>query len=230
MTIERIIHGCLHFRRHVRPSLASLFESLKDGQSPGVLLVACSDSRVVPNRIVSSDPGEVFEVRTVGNLVAPAAAGGPSVGDLSEACAVEYAVGILDVRDIVVMGHSRCGAMKAVLDGPKASAGAPNLAKWLAHAEPSRGRVRELAYPVGLDEVDRLSQANVLTQLAHIATYPVVGEAMARGDLDLHGAWLDVGTGDLFLHDPSRQAFVLLDEEEGKRRLDALAAARNGEA
>lgn len=229
MTIERIIEGFLHFRRHVRPGLASLFESLADGQAPGVLLFACSDSRVVPNRIVSSDPGEVFEVRTVGNLIAPAASGGLSVGDLSEACAIEYAVGVLGVRDVVVMGHSRCGAMKAFLHGADASS-APNLAKWLAHAEPSRDKLRDLAPTVGLDDVDRLSQANVLVQLDHIASYPVVQAALARGEVDLHGAWLDVKTGDLHLHDRTRRSFVLLDEEEGKRLLASLSVERVGEA
>jgi carbonic anhydrase len=229
VTIKRIIEGSLHFRRHVRPSLAALFEKLAEGQSPGVLLFACSDSRVVPNRIVSSDPGEVFEVRTVGNLVAPAAPGGLSVGDLSEACAIEYAVGVLGVRDVVVMGHSRCGAMKAFLQGADEAA-APNLAKWLAHAAPSRDKVRDLAPAAGVDEVDRLSQANVLAQLDHVATYPVVQAALGRGGVDLHGTWLDVKTGDLHLYDPERRAFVLLDEAEGARRLAALSVARVGEA
>ncbi|NUO49714.1 MAG: carbonic anhydrase [Polyangiaceae bacterium] len=226
--MRRIIEGFLHFRRHVRPSLAALFETLAEGQSPGVLLVACSDSRVVPNRIISSDPGEVFEVRTVGNLIAPAAAGGLSVADHSEACAIEYAVGVLGVRDVVVMGHSRCGAMKAFLHGADASE-APNLAKWLAHAAPSKDKLAALAPSTGLDEVDRLSQANVLAQLDHIATYPVVQAARDRRGLDLHGTWLDVRTGDLHLHDPEQQAFVMLDETEGARRLTAFSVARVSE-
>jgi carbonic anhydrase len=226
VTIEKIIEGFLHFRQHVRPSLAPLFSRLADGQSPGVLLFACSDSRVVPNRIASSDPGDVFEVRTVGNLVAPANATGLSVGDLSEAAAVEYAVGVLGVRDVIVMGHSRCGAMKAALGSADALATAPNLASWLSHAAPARGKLRDVVFDPALSDVDRLSQANVLAQLDHVATYPAVTSAVSRGELDLHGAWLDVATGDLYLHDAALRSFALLDELEGKRRLDAFAAAR----
>lgn len=226
MTIEKIIQGFLHFRRHVRPSLAPLFTRLAEGQSPGVLLFACSDSRVVPNRIASSEPGDVFEVRTVGNLVAPATSTGVSIGDLSEAAAVEYAVGVLGVRDVIVMGHSRCGAMKAVLERSGSLDSAPNLCSWLAHAEHSREKLGELTFDPGVNDVDRLSQANVLAQLAHVATYPIVESAVRRGDLDLHGAWLDVATGDLFLHDGALRSFVLLDEVEGQRRLDTFARER----
>ena len=227
MTIKKIIEGFLHFRQHVRPSLAPIFSRLADGQSPGGLLFACSDSRVVPARIASSEPGDVFEVRTVGNLVAPANAQGVSVGDLSEAAAVEYAVDVLGVRDVIVMGHSRCGAMKAVIDGADGLTAAPNLASWLAHAAPARARLQALTFPSDLSDVDRLSQANVLAQLDHVATYPAVERATSRGELDLHGAWLDVATGDLFLHDAAQDAFLLLDEQEGKRRLDAFVRARS---
>ncbi len=224
MTIERVIQGALHFRRNVLPSLTTLFRSLAHDQSPTVLLVACADSRIVPSRIVSADPGEVFEVRTVGNLVAPATAGGVSSGDVSEAAAIEYAVGVLEVSDIVVLGHSSCGAMNAILTGADHSKSAPNLQSWLCHGHAALARQSQLsAAAASLAPGDRLSQANVLVQIDHVATYPLVQERLASGALSLHGAFLDVGSGDLSLYDEATRSFRVLDEVEAQRQLESLA-------
>lgn len=224
MTIEKIIHGFLEFRRDVLPTLAPIFQRLAEIQTPSVLLVACSDSRVVPSRIASSDPGEVFEVRSVGNLIAPAGAHGVSVGDRSEAAAIEYAVGVLGVMDIVVMGHSHCGAMKALLAERRGLEAAPNLVDWLAHGKLAADRLGSLQFDDDLLAHDRLSQANVLLQLEHILSYPIVRDRAKAGAIELHGAWLDVATGDLHLHDPKGGAFRLLDDAEAERRLAQLAA------
>jgi len=225
LTIQKIIRGFLEFRRQVLPSLSGVFSELAHAQEPTVLLVACSDSRIVPARILSSDPGEVFEVRTVGNLIAPADALGVSSGDLSEAAAIEYAVSILEVQDIVVLGHSSCGAMAALLKGKDAKLeAAPNLAAWLAHAAPALARRGKLGFDDKLGEADRLSQANVMVQLDHVATYPMVRAGIERGELELHGAWLDVGSGDLHLYDPDTSAFRFLDEREAARRLAVMDA------
>lgn len=226
MTIEKIIRGFLQFRRSVLPTLAPIFQRLAQAQTPSVLLVACSDSRVVPNRVASSDPGEVFEVRCVGNFIAPASGDGVSVGDVSEAAALEYALGVLDIQDIIIMGHSHCGAMKALLGQGGSLAGAPNLADWLAHGKGAKDRVEQLKFEADLPDYDRLSQANVLVQLEHVMTYPIVRDRVASGRVDLHGAWLDVGTGDLHLHDPAERAFLLLDEKEAERRLTMLVDER----
>lgn len=220
MTIERIIKGNLHFRREILPSLSPLFSKLALQQDPTVLLIACADSRLVPTRILASEPGEVFEVRTVGNLVAPATAGsGLSSGDVSEAAAIEYAAGVLDIKDVVVLGHSSCGAMGALLKGKNAVSGAVNLSSWLEHGAAALQRGEELEYAPGLGPSDRLSQANVLVQMEHVATYPVLRDKVAKGEVEVHGAWLDVGTGDLHLLDRKQRRFCLLDEAEGQRRL-----------
>lgn len=220
MTIERIIQGNLHFRRAILPSMAPVFSKLAFQQDPSVLLIACADSRLVPTRILASEPGEVFEVRTVGNLVAPAvAATGVSSGDVSEAAAIEYAAGVLDIQDVVVLGHSSCGAMSALLKGKEKLGDAINLTSWLSHGMAALER-GELEYAPSLGAADRLSQANVLVQMEHITTYPIVRDKVSKGTIEVHGAWLDVGTGDLHLFDREQRRFCLLDEAEGKRRLE----------
>lgn len=218
MTIEKIITGFMQFRREVLPSLSSLFQRLANEQNPTVLLVGCSDSRLVPARLISINPGEVFEVRSVGNFVAPAGARGHSSGDVSEAAAIEFAVGILGVRDILILGHSSCGAMSALLAADQLP-NAPNLKEWLTHGRAALYRQRELAYDEHLSAADKLSQANVLVQLDHCATYPLVRDTVDAGKLSLHGAWLDVGSGDLHLLDRQAGRFKLLDDDEAARRL-----------
>jgi carbonic anhydrase len=218
VTIEKIITGFMQFRREVLPSLSGLFQRLANEQNPTVLLVGCADSRLVPARLVSINPGEVFEVRSVGNFVSPAGARGVSSGDVSEAAAIEFAVGILGVRDILILGHSSCGAMSALLAAEQLP-NAPNLTEWLSHGRPAVYRQKELTYDEQLSDADKLSQANVLVQMDNCATYPLVRDAIDSGKLWLHGAWLDVGSGDLHLLDRAAGKFKLLDDDEAARRL-----------
>src|SRR6188768_3537739 len=124
--MRELILGIVDFREQHLPMLAERFRTLASGQSPDALFITCADSRVVPNLLVSTDPGDLFTLRNVGNLIPPATADGVSVGDVSEASAIEYAVLVLKVANIVVCGHSECGAMKAVLD-PGSKPQPPNL-------------------------------------------------------------------------------------------------------
>ena len=147
--MDKILRGVSEFIRRRRPRLRATFKRLAHTQNPGALLLACSDSRVVSSLLLGTDPGDLFEVRTVGNLIAPASEKGTtSVGDESEAAAIEYALLALDVKHVVVMGHSGCGAMKAVLKG-SVPAGASNLERWLVHARASQ---EKLARAPGIDE------------------------------------------------------------------------------
>ena len=217
--MDKLIRGILHFREHELPSRRDTFAKLATGQDPDTLFLACADSRVVPNLFSSTEPGDLFTIRTVGNLIAPADASGGAIGDVSEAAAVEYALIALDVRDIVICGHSHCGAMAAMLSG-KAPAGAPNLREWLELARPSVERAQSVGgIGVGLSPADRLSQINVLQQLDHLRSYHVVSEREASGHVRLHGWWFDVATGETHIYDSERGGFVLLDAEEGERIL-----------
>src|SRR5580700_5658148 len=115
--MRKLIMGIVDFRERLLPQYAERFRELSRGQSPDTLFITCSDSRVVPDLLVSTDPGELFVMRNVGNLVPPATVEGASTGDLSEASAIEFATLVLKVTNIVVCGHSECGAMKAAISG-----------------------------------------------------------------------------------------------------------------
>jgi len=212
--MDKLLRGMARFLRNKRPGLAGTFKRLAHGQDPVALLLACSDSRIVSSLLLGTDPGDLFEVRTVGNLIAPAAAaGGASVGDASEVAAIEYALLALEVRHVVVMGHSGCGAMKAVLKG-SVPEGAPNLARWLVHAHGGRERLEGSPWiDRALPPEDRLSQANVLQQLDHIRSYTLVTERLGRDEVELHGAWFDVERADMHVYRPAEARFIHVDEE-----------------
>lgn len=223
--MDKILRGVSEFIRRRRPRLRATFKRLAHAQNPVALLLTCSDSRVVSSLLLGTDPGDLFEVRTVGNLIAPASEKGTtSVGDESEAAAIEYALLALDVKHVMVMGHSGCGALKAVLKG-SVPAGASNLERWLVHARASH---EKLARAPGIDErlppEDRLSQANVLQQLEHIVSYALVAERLGRGEVELHGAWFDVEEADLHVWSAAEGRFVRMDEDVIARALSRRAA------
>lgn len=223
--MDKILRGVSEFIRRRRPRLRATFKRLAHTQNPAALLLTCSDSRVVSSLLLGTDPGDLFEVRTVGNLIAPASEKGTtSVGDESEAAAIEYALLALDVKHVVVMGHSGCGAMKAVLKG-SVPAGASNLERWLVHAKASQERLaRAPGIDARLPPEDRLSQANVLQQLEHIVSYALVAERLGRGEVELHGAWFDVEEADLHVWSAAEGRFVRMDEDVIAQALSRRAA------
>jgi carbonic anhydrase len=211
--VKKLLDGIVDFHHRIRPSYRDTFARLALGQSPDCLFIACSDSRVVPNLFASTDPGDLFVVRNVGNLVPPGDASGRAMEDgAAPAAAVEFATLVLGVRDVVVCGHSECGAMRAVLSGA-APDRAVNLAHWLQAAAPSARRLAE--HPVfgaPLEMHDRLSQVNVLQQLEHLRTYPIVREREAAGTLRLHGWWFDIARAEVDAFAPELGRFVSLVE------------------
>jgi carbonic anhydrase len=211
--VKKLLDGIRDFHERVRPGYRERFAHLALGQSPDCLFVACSDSRVVPNLFASTDPGDLFVLRNVGNVVPPHEPGTvpPAADDDGSAgAAVEFATLALGVRDIVVCGHSSCGAMRALL-APGALAGAPNFDRWLAHGAPSVARLaREPALDPSLPPDDRLSRAHVLQQLDHLASYPAVAERVAEGRLTLHAWWFDLAHAQVLGFDAARRDFVPL--------------------
>jgi carbonic anhydrase len=230
--MKKLIQGLLDFQRHVLPSYRETFARLALGQSPDCLFISCSDSRVVPNLFASTNPGDLFVMRNVGNLMPPSDPVGRSIGDESEAAALEFAISHLHVKDIIVCGHSECGAMKAILAGGVVE-GAPNLTAWLRHGKSALERLEmEPTIGAGLKRHDRLSQLNVLTQLENTLTYPVVRRAVEAGELRLHGWWFDIREARVYAYEESRRQFVAIDETEGERlleRLETTSSRRNGE-
>jgi carbonic anhydrase len=223
--MRKLISGIVEFREQQLPGYAARFRDLALAQTPDALMITCSDSRVVPDLLASTHPGDLFTMRNVGNLVPSATADGVSVGDVSEASAIEYAVLVLKVANIVVCGHSECGAMKAVLTSG-ANPKPPNLEKWLHHASASAVRLEhEGALDAGLEPHDQLSQLNVLVQLEHLMSYPIVREQVAAGSLHLSGWWFDIATGNMYSYERASRSFEVID-----RRLAERIIARLGEA
>lgn len=195
--MRRLLQGIREFQHKVFPNHQSKFEQLASGQRPPTLLITCSDSRIVPELITQTEPGELFVLRNAGNIVPPYDA--PANG---EAATIEYAVKVLKVEDIVVCGHSHCGAITGVLR-PESLKDLPSVAGWLAYAEKCREDI--MAQPSVADPDDDLLTAaiktNVLVQLDNLRSYPAVAQAESAGDLALHGCFYRFETGDISAFD-----------------------------
>jgi carbonic anhydrase len=217
--MEKLVKGILEFRRKLQPDYRDTFAQLALGQKPDSLFIACSDSRVVPNLFASTNPGDLFVVRNVGNLVPSWEELGAGKGDTSVGAALEFSVKQLKVKDIVVCGHSECGAMKALLENP-GNPEMPYLSSWLKNGHPAmRDKKLQLAVTPDLSEANRLSQLNVLMQIQHLKTYPFLRNAMRRNELRVHGWWFDIHNADVHAYKSGIQNFVLMDEKEVENTL-----------
>jgi carbonic anhydrase len=202
--MEKLIRGIHQFQTNVFSTHRKLFEQLASGQKPNALFITCSDSRIVPTLITQSVAGELFIMRNAGNIIPPygAANGG-------EGATIEYAVTALGIRDIIVCGHSHCGAMHGLLNQEKLSH-MPAVLNWLKHAEATRRIIME-KYPE--DEEDLLLQTvkeNVLVQLDNLRTHPSVAGQLALGTLTLHGWVYKIETGIIYSYSPELQRFTQL--------------------
>ena len=208
--MKKLIQGIIDFRKHRIANYREKFSKLALGQSPDTLFIACSDSRVVPNLFASTDPGDLFVIRNVGNLIPPCNADGQSEGDKSEWAAIEFAILQLHVSDIIVCGHSECGAMQAILQGRQKIAG-EHLQSWLEYGEKASSLISKIKFSESLAKHNQVSQANVLLQLTHLKTYPLIQERIKVGQLNLHGWWFDIGSGNVYSLDETTVQFVLID-------------------
>ena len=211
--MQRLVEGIHQFQQHVFSQQQRFFERLIDGQQPLALFITCSDSRINPNLLTQTEPGELFIMRNAGNIVPPygACQGG-------EAGTIEYAVASLGVKDIVLCGHSHCGAMPGLLDHSLLE-NMPAVRSWLSHAEATRRIIRE-NYAHLQDQAEILTatiEENVLVQLENLRTHPSVAAALARRQLNLHGWVYEFETGQVFAYDPGVGQFLPVerDAEEG---------------
>jgi carbonic anhydrase len=200
--MQTLVEGVHHFRRNVFPSKLQLFKRLAKGQEPIALFITCSDSRINPNLITHTEPGELFILRNAGNIVPPygAANGG-------EAATIEYAVAGLGVEDAIVCGHSHCGAIKGLLQ-PDVIKDLPAVAAWLSQAETTRRIVREkYGCCSNTVQLTRATEQNVLVQLESLRTHPSVAAALACGRLNLHGWVYKIETGEISAFDAEQRQF-----------------------
>jgi len=196
--MDNLEEGIRKFQREVFPKRREEFRRLAEGQSPDTLFVGCSDSRVDPNLLTQTQPGELFVLRNAGNIVPPY---GASTG--GELAAVEYAVSVLGVAHIIVCGHSGCGAIGALLD-PESTEDLPAVAHWLRMAEATKRLIREQHADAPDDEKLTLAiRANVTMQLANLATHPTVASGLHAGSLTLHGLYYQIETGAVEATEPA---------------------------
>lgn len=212
--MQRLIEGVHRFRREEFGRYRDLFAQLAhEGQHPHALFITCADSRVIAELITHSRPGELFVVKNVGNIVPPNGASGERN---STAAAIEFAASVLKVSDIVVCGHTQCGAMHGIANGfaHLDLSLAPHLCTWLDVASPVKHAL-ETHYTHVTDPEDRATAAaeeNVLFGLENLHTYPVVTHRLERGDLRLHGWVFKIATAELFAYDPEAKQFSKLVE------------------
>lgn len=192
----KIIEGVLNFRENIYPERKDLFGTLATGQSPHVLFITCSDSRIDPNLVTSADPGDLFICRNAGNIIPPHS---NETGGMT--ASVEYAVAVLGVDDIIICGHTDCGAVKGALNVEQLK-GLPHVKEWLGHCRSAMEIVRERH---GIDsegciDHEHLNEAieeNVLQQLQHLRTHPAVAAKLATGKVRLHGWVYDIEKGEI---------------------------------
>jgi carbonic anhydrase len=221
--MHKLAQGVHKFQREVFGSHKDLFARLADGQAPHTLFITCSDSRINPNLLTQTAPGEIFIIRNAGNIVP---SWGAPVG--GEAATIEYAIAALGVEHIVICGHSACGAMKAVLD-PESTNDLPAVRQWLAHAETTRRILKEnYGEETKPDELLSIAiQENVLAQLENLRTHPSVAARVAKGKIALHGWVYKIASGEVFAYDTEEGQFRPLAEVNAnsakipeRRRLD----------
>ncbi len=219
--MQALVEGVHHFQNIGFPQHRHLFERLAKGQKPVACFITCSDSRIDPNLITSAEPGQLFIVRNVGNIV-------PCYGTANngELAAVEFAVSELGVRDIIVCGHTPCGAMKSMLK-PESLRGVPQVQEWLRHADATAAIMRDhYAHLSGHALFTAAAEENVLVQLEHLRTSPPVAARLAQNQLDLHGWMYKIETGEIFTYDAASRQFVRFGSARKRLLPMALCAVR----
>jgi carbonic anhydrase len=211
--MQHLIRGLHQFRNREVFRRKAFYKALANGQSPETLFITCSDSRIVTSLFTQTDPGRLFVVRNAGNIVPPYDA-----GDGGEAASIEYAVMALGVSDVVVCGHSDCGAMTAVANDQNLHA-LPAMERWLQHASATRERLHDNHADIHGDErVMAAVQENVLVQLDNLRTHPSVAKAVALGTLQLHGWVYILGTGVVLAYDDAAERFKPINKRDNDAR------------
>jgi carbonic anhydrase len=202
--MKKLISGLRDFRNSYVSTHLELLEQLSQGQTPSVLFITCSDSRIAPSLMTNTDLGDLFVIRNAGNIIPPfgAANGG-------EGAAIEYAIHALGIEQIVVCGHSHCGAMKGLLQIGKLEEQMPLVYNWLRHADATRRLVADnYAGHEGEELLEITIAENVLTQIENLKTYPVVRSKMYQGKLQIYGWVYYIETGEVMAYDPDTHTYV----------------------
>jgi carbonic anhydrase len=217
--MRKLIKGIINFHQNVREQIKDTFAQLALGQKPDALFIACSDSRVAVNVFASTDPGDLFVIRNVGNLVPPS-----NLASLNESvlAAIEFALHTLKVSHIIICGHSDCGAMKAIFHG-RQSLQYPYLRNWLQYADSLHNYLTSTQKHLSESEqIDELSRQNIILQLNHLQSYDIVNQAITAGNLMLHGMWFNIKDSTVHYWHKKTNTFHVIDPVEGTEILKQL--------
>ncbi|WP_026379644.1 carbonic anhydrase [Afifella pfennigii] len=203
----RLLEGYSAFCQGRLPTEQSRYRELAEvGQKPEIMVIGCCDSRVSPEVIFDAGPGELFVVRNVANLVPPFS---PSVSQHGVSAAIEFAVQALSVRHIVVLGHARCGGIRAFAEQERPLSPGDFIGKWMSLIAPAADRLEGRSELPREEYLARLEQASILQTLQNLRTFPFVRTREEAGELFLHAAYFDVATGRLAVCEKEEGAFAL---------------------
>lgn len=206
--MSKIAEGIVRFKSEVYTEKKELFNQLALGQHPEALFITCSDSRIDPNLLVQTEPGELFICRNAGNIVPPH---NNHTGGMT--ASIEYAVAVLGVQHIIICGHSGCGALEGAM-APETVQDLPHVSQWLSYTKAALQIVEERMPDASKEQkLEMLVKENVLLQLQHIRTHPHVAAKHATGKLQLHGWAYHIGKGEVEAYDESKSAFVPVEEK-----------------
>lgn len=211
--MDKIVEGIRRFRRDIYPGLKPLYDDLvKTGQKPHALVIGCSDSRVAFESLTGCGPGELFIVRNAGNIIPQY---GKYMGGVT--ASIEFAVKALPIRDVIVCGHTHCGAMAALLR-PETSTDMPAVQKWVSFAKQAKRRIgKEHTHAFDTHLREAIAE-NVKLQVEHLRTYPCIQEKIKSGQIRLHGWVYEIENGDVVEHDEADNRWMSLTEPEEPKR------------
>ena len=210
-----LLEGLRKFSTDVYPDHQKLFRELSAGQKPHTLMITCSDSRIDPNLVTQAQPGELFVVRNAGNIIPPY---GSSQG--GEEAAIEFAVEALGVSHIVICGHTKCGAMSALMNSDSLKT-LPSVASWLNHAEATRRRCKDHTDQNPL----KVAEENVLVQAENLKSHPAVSAALRRKSIQIFGWIYHFETGEVTIYDPTQEKYVRSSEVRSRADSDLKSLA-----
>ena len=204
--MEKLLTGLANFQQTAFQENKELFQELANKQEPETLFITCSDSRIDPNLITQTSPGELFICRNAGNIVPP-----HSLNTGGITASIEFGVMVLGVKHIVICGHTDCGAMKGAMH-PENLTSLPHVSNWLAHATAAKARVEAKCGEINDGHLPELTQENVVMQIKHLETHPSVASKLATNDLMIHGWVYDIPNGEVSCYDRDQDKFVSIKE------------------
>lgn len=219
--MDHVFSGVTKFQKEVYPNKKATFQKLATGQNPEVLFITCSDSRIDPNLVTQTEPGELFICRNAGNIIPPHS---NQTGGMT--ASIEFAVAALGVSHIVVCGHTDCGAMKGAIN-PEGLDSLPHVKEWLGHCRVATEVVKERCGhdKLSIDDLEAVTKENVLQQIQHLRTHPAVAAKIATGQVELHGWVYNIGSGDMLCYSSETGDFITMDQSEAEARFKRANAA-----